>query len=349
MGFRDDFQTVPVFFVRRIAEAVKKAGGYPFVTDNPTAIYNAVDRGYTSETCGCPLIPIAGVKDKYAGCAEIGYEGVEDVEVAGVLRDSDALINVAHAKGHATCSYGGLIKNIALGGLAAGSRWHKMHGVEEHIPWWNPDKCTAQHAAKLEASCPTGALRYDAKKHKLNIQRGQCLNSNCMRCMKADEGVGCIEIKPENFEAFQRLMAYTASAILKGYKPEKVFNFNFMLDITPQCNCLGMIQPQIVPDVGVVASRDMVACEEAALDLIKEAGLIEKMIPPYIDPLGADLKMHPFARLWGGFKDPYNQTRFAEELKLGSRKYKLVEILPPKETAKMPAPKIQYENQPTFF
>src|SRR3989304_4056295 len=53
MGFSEDFQTVPVFFVRKIVKAVKEAGGYPFVTDNPTAIYNAVDRGYTSETCGC--------------------------------------------------------------------------------------------------------------------------------------------------------------------------------------------------------------------------------------------------------------------------------------------------------
>ena len=63
LGFNDGYQTVPVFFVRRIVEAIKKVGGVPFVTDNPTAVYNAAYRGYTQETCGCPIIPIAGVKD----------------------------------------------------------------------------------------------------------------------------------------------------------------------------------------------------------------------------------------------------------------------------------------------
>ena len=66
LGFNDGYQTVPVFFVRRIVEAIKKVGGVPFVTDNPTAVYNAAYRGYTQETCGCPIIPIAGVKDGYA-------------------------------------------------------------------------------------------------------------------------------------------------------------------------------------------------------------------------------------------------------------------------------------------
>ena len=45
MGFEEDFQTVPVYFVRKIVKAVKEAGGYPFVTDNPTAIYNAFRLG----------------------------------------------------------------------------------------------------------------------------------------------------------------------------------------------------------------------------------------------------------------------------------------------------------------
>ncbi len=59
LGYQDGYQTIPVFFVRRIVDAVKKTGAFPFVTDNPTSVYNAVNRGYTQETCGCPLIPIA--------------------------------------------------------------------------------------------------------------------------------------------------------------------------------------------------------------------------------------------------------------------------------------------------
>ena len=349
LGFQEDFQTVPVFFIRKIVKAVKEAGGYPFVTDNPTAIYNAVERGYTSETCGCPLIPIAGVKDGYAYQSVLDYGGVGEMGFAGVLHDSDVLINVSHAKGHGTSAYGGAIKNIALGGMVARSRWHKMHGVEDHIPWWDAEKCTSEHAEKLVASCPNKALSYDGKNHKMSIDRCTCTNSNCMKCIEADEGIGSIKIAKENFQTFNRLMAHTSAEILSHFEKDKQFYFNFLLDITPQCNCLGMIQPQIIPDLGVTASRDLVAVEEATLDLIAKARLLEEMIPPYIGGVKLDPKLHPFQRIWGGFKNPYDQVQYVEELNLGTRKYRLVELLPAAETMKQEAPKIKYENQPTFY
>ena len=56
LGFNEGYQTIPVFFIRRLVKAVKKVGGIPFITDNPTAVYNAVERGYTQETCGCPIV-----------------------------------------------------------------------------------------------------------------------------------------------------------------------------------------------------------------------------------------------------------------------------------------------------
>ena len=64
-----------------LPEAVKEAGGYPFVTDNPTSVYNAVDRGYTQETCGCPLIPVAGVKDKYLRKVEVNYRTIDKLHM----------------------------------------------------------------------------------------------------------------------------------------------------------------------------------------------------------------------------------------------------------------------------
>ena len=340
---------MPVFFVRKIVKAVKAVGGYPFVTDNPTAIYNAAERGYTSETCGCPLIPIAGVKDRYTYTSEIEYGGVGEIGFAGVLHDADVLIDVSHAKGHGVSAYGGAIKNIAIGGLVAGSRWHKMHGVEDHIPWWDGAKCTPEHAEELVKACPNKALSYDAKKHRMAMNRGACTNSNCMKCVEADKGVDCIQIRAENFQAFNRMMALTASEILSHFDRDKQFYLNFLLDITPQCNCLGMIQPQIVPDLGVTASKDIVAIEEATLDLIAKATFLPEMIPPYIGVVNLDEKLHPFQRIWGGFKNPYDQTLYAEELKLGTRKYRLVEILPASETVKQEAPKIKYESQPTFY
>ena len=100
LGFQDGYQTIPVFFVRRIVEALKKTGGYPFITDVSTSVYNAVNRGYTQETCGCPIIPVAGVKDGYSTPVEINFKGFDTLELGGVLKDADVLVDLSHAKGH---------------------------------------------------------------------------------------------------------------------------------------------------------------------------------------------------------------------------------------------------------
>lgn len=351
LGFYDGFQTIPVFFVRRIVKAIKQVGGHPFITDNPTSVYNAVERGYTPETCGCPLIPVAGVKDGYTKSMAIDYQNVDTLDMGGVLHDADVLIDLTHAKGHANCAYGGAIKNIAVGGYAGPSRWHKIHGVEDSYPWWDADKCTPKHAQVLVKACPYNALRYDAEKHTLSMIRFQCHNSNCLECLDADKDIGCLQIRSEGFTAFQELMAITANQILNTFDENKRFYLNFLLEITPHCDCMGFIQPSVVPDIGVLGSRDITAIDTASLDLIAKSGLLEQTIPPYFKHanLDPDADLHPFARLWGSMKNPYQVVEFAEKHGLGTRKYKLIEVLSPEETAKMKPPKHVFERQPSFF
>jgi len=351
LGFDEGYQTVPVFFVRRIVKAVKQIGGWPFITDNPTAVYNAVDRGYTEETCGCPIIPAAGVKDGYTHRVDINYKNVETLDMSGVLHDAEVLIDLTHAKGHACSGYGGAVKNIALGGYSAPSRWNKIHGVEQSVVYWDSKKCTPKHAKKLVDACPYYALKYDDKKHHLKLLLYACRNQNCLKCLEADKEVGSLQIKPEFFAAFQELMAISAKKVLETFDKSKQFFLNFILQITPHCDCMGMIQPSVVPDIGVVGSRDIVAIETATLDLIWKAGLIEQAIPPYFKHVNLDpnSKLHPFQRLWGPMKNPYLVTEFAEKHGLGTRKYELVEVLSPEETGKMEPPKGEYERQPSFY
>ncbi|MHA2501197.1 MAG: DUF362 domain-containing protein, partial [Candidatus Hodarchaeales archaeon] len=94
LGFQDGYQTVPVFFVRRIVQAAQKASKNVFITDNPTAVYNAVERGYTQETCGCPIIPVAGVNDGYTVERSVDFHTTDVLEMAGVLNDADVMINL---------------------------------------------------------------------------------------------------------------------------------------------------------------------------------------------------------------------------------------------------------------
>ncbi|MFQ5832871.1 MAG: DUF362 domain-containing protein [Candidatus Thorarchaeota archaeon] len=349
LGFHEGYQTVPVFFVRKVVKAVKEAGAYPFVTDNPTAVYNAVDRGYTSETCGCPIIPVAGVKDGYTRTVEFNFGNVDTLELGGVLHDADVLINLAHAKGHNSCGFGGVIKNIALGGYHGPSRWQKIHGVEASIPFWDPDKCTPEHAKKLVESCEDELINYDKEKHKLTIGFGMC--NQCMECIEADTDVGCLDIKQENYSMFQELMARAANEVLKTFDENKQFFLSFAIDITATCDCWGIGQPHVVNDIGVLGSRDIVAIETAALDLIGKEGLIESMIPPYFRHVNLDPEadLHPFARIHGPMKNPYLVTEYSEELGMGSRKYKLTEVLPAEEMLKKKPPSGVSEAAPSFF
>ncbi|RLI54958.1 MAG: hypothetical protein DRP09_11255 [Candidatus Thorarchaeota archaeon] len=348
LGFREGYQTVPVFFVRRIVEAVKKIGGFPFITDNPTSVYNAVNRGYTQETCGCPIIPVAGIKDKYTYKFKANFHNVKTLDMGGVLYDADALIDLSHVKGHNTCGFGGAIKNIALGGFSGPSRWKKIHGVEQSLPYWDAEKCTPEHAKKLKDACKDGYITYDEEKHKLTVAFGMC--HQCGDCLKADKGVGCLELKQENFSLFQEIMAIGANEILKSFDEDKRFFLNFLLQITPLCDCWGIGFPNVFNDIGVLGSRDIVAVETATLDLIGKEKLIEEMIPLFMRPhLDPELDLHPFQRLHGPMKDPYIALKYAEDLGMGSRKYKLVEVLAPEETLKMESPKSVSETEPTFF
>lgn len=349
LGFNVGYQTVPVFFVRRIVEAVKKTGAYPFITDNPTAVYNAVNRGYTQETCGCPIIPIAGVKDGYTTPVEINFKGIDTLDMGGVLKDADVLIDLTHAKGHGACGYGGAIKNLALGGYSGASRWMKIHRVAQHDRYWDKEKGSAEHAKKLVEACPYRALQYDEANNNLSRNYHDC--HQCRTCLELDLDIGAVKLPRESYSAFQEMMAISTNKVLETFKPEKVFYLNFALQITTFCDCLGIIQPPIINDIGVLGSKDIIAIEFATLDLIKKEGIIEKNIPPFLKHVNLDPNedIHPFTRLHGPYKDPYETVNFLEKMGRGNSDYELIEILSPEETAKMKPSEKVFEGEPSFF
>ncbi|UJG40119.1 MAG: DUF362 domain-containing protein [Candidatus Heimdallarchaeum aukensis] len=348
LGFRDGYQTIPVFFVRRIVERIKKTGAYPFITDNPTSVYNAVNRGYTEYTCGCPIIPISGVKDGYVKEKKIDFLNVDSLSMAGALEDADVLVDLSHVKGHGACGFGGAIKNLALGGYSGPTRWKKIHGVNYAYDMYDPDKLTPELAKKLVAECPYHALSYNEEKHKLRRNYHDC--HQCMRCLEIDQGLGAVKLPREAYSAFQEMMAIAANEVLKSFDKEKVFFMNFLLDITTYCDCLGMGQPPIVNDIGVLGSTDIIAIETASLDLIKKEGLIEKNIPPYIKHIDLTTPdLHPFTRVHGPYKDPYEVVQVGEKMNMGTSAYELIEILSASETMEMETPKRTFEDEPTFF
>jgi uncharacterized Fe-S center protein len=105
----------------------------------------------------------------------------------------------------------------------------------------------------------------------------------------------------------QEKIADYASAILKS-KPGKTAFINFAIKITKECDCLAKDDPKIAPDVGIFASCDPVAIDQASFDLINRAaaGDVFKLAHPNRNGL--------------------EQLHHAAGLGLGNLKYDLIEV-----------------------
>jgi len=315
LGGRIGYTTIRPLFVRTLVEAIKEAGGEPFITDVPGSVNSAVRRGYTSETVSAPIVPVAGPNDEYYRTVPIGYKSLKEVYLAGNVLDADAMIVFSHGKGHGHCGYGGAIKNLAMGAVTGRTRGliHRLIDTEFD---WNEGDCVQCYLCR--ENCPTGAVSFN-EKDEFTISMHDC--KYCMHCVNTCP-VHAIEINLESMRQFQEGMARTTKAILDTFEPSRVLFITYLLDITPFCDCWGFSTPPIVPDIGIVASDDMVAQEQAAIDAIKAENFIEGTLPP---PLSVGSGPgHLLERIHG--KDPYLQVEVAADLGLGKREYNLVEI-----------------------
>jgi uncharacterized Fe-S center protein len=124
------------------------------------------------------------------------------------------------------------------------------------------------------------------------------------------------------FVLFQQGMAAAVKETLACFEPAQVLYVTALLNVTPLCDCWGFSTPSLIPDVGILLGDNIVAMEQAALDLIKWENLIPGSIPDQMCPIGE--QGHLFQRLHG--KDPYEQIRQAAALGLGTPEYNLVEV-----------------------
>ena len=309
------YTTVHPLFIRKLVAALKDAGAKPFVTDGSGSLHNAVARGYTEEVLGAPLIPAAGIANQYAYSTEIGYRTMETVDLCGNIVDADAMVVLSHGKGHGNSGFGGAIKNLAMGCVAKDSRG-KIHRLQGEQFGWDSDKCT--RCGECIEHCPSpDALRFDENNDL------RWFDHHCRYCRHCE--MACpqeaIHIDDGGIEYFQQGMALVTKAIIERFEPNRLLYINVLLGITPYCDCWGFSTPALVPDIGIVAGTDVVATEQASLDLIRVEDLIPSALPECME-LGDT--GHLFERIHG--KDPYLQVRCTADLDLGSREYELEEI-----------------------
>ena len=318
------YSTIHPVFVRRLVQAIKDGGGKPFVVDVNWDAAGAEQRGYSTEVIGCPVYPAAGPEEKYFYNHERVYKNIKNWKVAGLIQDSSFMVNFAHVKGHPTCGFGAALKNIALGCLAGETR-SAMHDVMHYDPYWFPEKCTDPAVIRqIIESCPVEALVED-KQHPghLHLHLDNC--NQCGRCLKvAPEG--SLKIDPVNFHSFHEAVAISSDIILSTFAKGKVTHLALATHMTPVCDCFGFTSMPILPDAGVFGSDDIVALDQAILDVTGKSRLIEENLPEVFEVHTRE--GHPFRWLHGPYKDPYVTVQCAEKIGLGSTTYELVDVFP---------------------
>lgn len=306
------YSTIHPLFVKLVVDHVMKGGPRDvFVTDGDLG--GAPARGYAKETVGARLAPACGNDGKDVVSLKTGWKPMDNVLVGKPIVDADVLINLSHVKGHGACGFGGACKNLAMGCVPPGERG-RMHAQEGKLEWVK-DKCT--HCKKCIEECEMKANHF-TDSGEYEIFWHNC--KGCLHCMLACPKKA-IRIVDRKFALFQEGLARVTKLVLDSFEPGNVFNINVLMNITIFCDCWGFTTPALVPDVGIMASEDLVAVDHASLDAIDVKNLIPGSItPPY--KLGKG--KHLFERLHA--KDPYMQVKLLEKIGAGSSAYKLVPV-----------------------
>ncbi len=318
-GERGNTAFLPPIYTRKIVEIVKNLGGKPFLTDTNTLYlggrFNAVDHlitayshGFSFGTVGAPIIIGDGLSGLDYRLVKINGKHFKEAKIGSTLFFADVLIVITHFKGHGNTGFGGAIKNISMGLAARGGK-QEMHS--DLKPTIQEDLCNA--CGRCVRYCPAQAIAIEPDLQMAKIDLNKCWGCGECRaaCLK-----GAVSINWEtDGKILQEKMVEYALAVKKE-KGGKIAYFNFLLNITPDCDCWEYSDPSIVPDIGIAASYDCLALDQVSLDLVNKASLIYGIEKAENKNKFELINREPGTHL----------LKYAEELGLGTRKYKLIKI-----------------------
>lgn len=209
------------------------------------------------------------------------------------FEDYDSFLIFSHFKGHGSAGFGGAIKNISMG-LASREGKRFLHSGD--YPIYDQKKCTS--CGLCAASCPEQAISIDP----VNIDHLKCIA--CGKCVTVcPEKV--FQIPPDDQQDFlERLVEY--AYVLTQRKP--MLYINILANISSACDCYSRAPKPFLPDIGILASADIVALEQASHDLVDKAHNCSDAFLKEISVSGK------------------RQIEYAAELKLGNPDYILIDI-----------------------
>jgi len=320
--------TVRPVFLRQVVHTVREQGGVPFLTDTttlseisppgrgdaPSHLQIAVENGFAYSVVDAPIVIADGLRGLSEVAVPIDQKRFKEVSVATEIANADSLISVAHFKLHEGAGFGGALKNLAIGCATRGGKLRQHSALPPRII---EEKCTA--CSRCVEHCPNGALAIvDDVVVRDETKCGMC--AICYGdCPDRAFDIEWVSSEQDPYFYHETKMEHALGAV-KG-KDGRVFFINFINQVSPNCDCYWHNDAPIIRDVGVVASKDPVAIDQAALDLMnQQPGLPDTALKANMAP-GED-------KVRGVY--PYSkheiQLAYAQKIGIGSCEYELIRI-----------------------
>lgn len=309
-------------FIRDITDVLSALGCKPFLTDTNTLYCGerteavshsvlALQHGFNYTALHAPVIIADGLRGADEIPVPIDGKHFQEVLIASAILQADSMVCVSHFKGHELSGFGGALKNLGMG---CASREGKMKQHTDISPYIVAVECIG--CGLCIPACPGDAINYVKK--KAAIDPDLCIG--CAKCISLCQQ-GAVRISwDENAVVFQEKMVEYAQAVLKQ-KKGKILFVTFLTDISPQCDCYGHADQPIVPDIGILASTDPVALDQASADFVNaQNGCAHSALKKSFKP-----RQDKFRDLYPSV-DWKVQLSYAESLGMGSTQYKIINI-----------------------
>ena len=315
-------------YAKAVVDTVKELGGIPFLTDCNTMypgsrknaiehLYCAWENGFTPLTVGCPVIIGDGLKG--TDDVEVPVEGGEYIEKAKIGRavmDADIFISLTHFKGHEMTGFGGAIKNIGMG---CGSRAGKNAQHSNGQPDIDPELCRGCRACMKE--CANNGLSFNEETRKMSVDLNNCVG--CGRCIGACNFDAISFADGAAIKDLNCRMAEYTKAVLAG-RPN--FHVSIIVDVSPHCDCHSENDAPILPDIGMFASFDPLALDQACADACLKATPLPNSL------LADEMARKDFCDNHDHFENTTPNSEYktclahAEKIGVGTKAYEIVTV-----------------------
>ena len=214
--------------------------------------------------------------------------------IARKLAEAEQTIVLSHFKGHMLAGFGGAVKQLSMGFAAKGGKMAMHLNVKPSIRAWRCKNCGLCVSRCNEKAITQKGRHYVIDRSKC-IGCGACFSICPHRAVSVFNFGGLWNALFKGRFFREKLVEYAWAA----HNGKKNIYINFVVNVTPGCDCEPRPMRKCVPDIGVLASLDPVAVDAACYDLVAAGG-----------------------KKFRGRE----QLNYAEKISLGTQSYQLVEL-----------------------